>query len=191
MPRQVSSRDRYDEKFNLSLQSKYKEKVFEFAEGKQFDVADVFRDGADIIMNGRLPVLGRIPCGPLEEAVEATPYFVVVPPCLRPRADLGDFLYEAAGDSMSPRIASNDLVLLRPGIEHSEGEICAVNVFRDKGYEGDAEGTLKRVFYEPGRERVILRSINPEYKDMVVNADFVKVVAVFRGAISMDGGRSY
>jgi SOS-response transcriptional repressor LexA len=182
-----SPRERLQERYELMLRPSFKEELSGFSRDADIEMARVMRDGAEMFMRGRLPVLGRIPCGPLQEAIAETPYFEIVPPMLRPRADLGDYLLEASGDSMEPDIKSGDLVMLRPNIEWGEGEICAVQVFHDKGQEGDCDATLKRVFLERAKGKVTLKSINPEFKPMVVDAEYVRVVGVFRGLLRQDG----
>ena len=150
----------------------------------ELDLSSVMRDGTEMFLRGRLPVLGKIPCGPLAEAIEATPYFEIVPPILRPRADLGDYLLEASGDSMAPLVANGDLVILRPGVEWSQGEVCACQVFLDKGdFAGPCEATLKRVFRGDNPSQMVLRAINPAYRDMIVDAEALQIVGVMRGLI--------
>ena len=171
-----------DARATTKLREEDKRDIEDFVQKIGLDISTILREGAFIYRNGYLPVLGRIPCGPLAEAVAETPYHEIVPPMLRPRADLGDYLLEASGDSMSPRVESGDLVMLRPEIAPANGEICAVQIFRDKG-DGAAEATLKRFFWEPGHREVKLKAINTEYEDIVVDAELVHVVGVFRGLL--------
>ena len=138
-------------------------------------------------MNGLVPVLGRVPCGELTEAIAETPYYEMVSPMMRPRADLNDFLLQASGSSMSPRIESNDLVLLRPGIEWSEGDVCAVQVYENDELTGDCHATLKRVFRGKATGTVVLRADNPDYDDMIVPAKRARVIGVMRGLLKPDG----
>lgn len=184
----ATRRELNEERMNLKVKPSFKKKIEGFTQRHDdMDQTSVLREGADTLMNGYLPVLGRIPCGPISEAIAATPYYEIVPPVLKPRADLGDYILEASGDSMEPRITSGDWVILRPDTEPAQGDICALQIYRDKGHEGDCEATLKRLIRESGHETVILRPINPEYKDIVVPADMVKVVGVFRGLIRRNG----
>ena len=183
MPEKTKLQTKYmDASATAKMRSENKREIDEFAQSINSDISTVLRQGALMFRNGYLPVLGRIPCGPLEEAVAETPYHEIVPPMMRPRADLGDYLLEASGDSMSPRVESGDLVMLRPEIAPANGEICAVQIFRDKG-DGAAEATLKRFFWEPGHREVKLKAINTEYEDIVADAELVHVVGVFRGLL--------
>jgi SOS-response transcriptional repressor LexA len=178
----VSRRETHTQRFGMVLKESFQEHLEAFSQRRKKDYAEIMRDGATVLMNGYLPVIGKIPCGPLVEALESTVYFEVAPPAMRPRGDLGDFLLEATGDSNFPKIESGDLVMLRPDIDFSSGELCAVRVWDDAEKVGICQSTLKRVIRK-SEEEFILRAINPDYKDMIVPADCLDVVAVFRGAI--------
>lgn len=120
-----------------------------------------------------IPLLGRIPAGPLSEALES-PEFLSPAELLPHRS--GDFLLKVCGDSMTgDGILDGDLVLLRPGIPVPHGAIAAVCVGDDR------EATLKRVF--PEGPLVRLRAAHPAYKDIVVPAEAVTVAGVFRGLV--------
>jgi repressor LexA len=120
-----------------------------------------------------LPLLGRIPAGPLSEALESPEY--LSPAELLPHRS-GDFLLKVCGDSMTgDGILDGDLVLLRPGIPVPHGAIAAVCVGDER------EATLKRVF--PEGPLIRLRAAHPAYRDIVVPADSVTVAGVFRGLV--------
>ncbi len=127
----------------------------------------------------KLPVVGLVTAGPLREAVQEAGRAVEPGEMLRARR--GDFFLEVDGDSMvGDGILPGDLVLLRPGITISSGEIAAVQVRQnDERYES----TLKRVFFGPKRAKVVLRASNPAYADMEAPADAVEVVGAFRGLV--------
>jgi SOS-response transcriptional repressor LexA len=185
--RPVSRRETKDDRINLNIEPSLKKRLDEYSARHRKDRAAIMREATQHYMAGRLPVIGKIPCGPLELAIEATHYMEMVSPALRPRADLGDYLLEASGDSMAPRIESGDLVMLRPGIEWSEGEVCAVQLFADKNHEGDCEAALKRVFHGKFPDQIILRSYNPQYADKTVFMEQVQIVGVMKGLIKVDG----
>lgn len=120
-----------------------------------------------------IPLLGRIPAGPLSEALES-PEFLSPSELLPHRS--GDFLLKVCGDSMTgDGILDGDLVLLRPGIPVPHGAIAAVCVGDDR------EATLKRVF--PEGPLVRLRAAHPAYRDIIVPAEAVTVAGVFRGLV--------
>lgn len=129
-----------------------------------------------------LPLLGRIPAGPLEEAIQQESQPVSVSELLRARP--GDFLLEVKGDSMTgDGIFEGDKVLLRPEVQLESGEIAAVLV------GAEHEATLKRVHLLPGKEtaaqsgEVILRASNPAYPDRRLPAEEIRIAGVFRGLV--------
>lgn len=75
------------------------------------------------------------------------------------------FFLRVRGSSMAEAIQPGDLVLVEPGLQVHRGEIVVAMI--------DDEATVKRFYPEP--DRVILRSDNPAYADIVVSRDF-KVV---------------
>lgn len=130
---------------------------------------------------GGLPLLGSIPAGPLSEAV-ATADEILEPNSFLPWRE-GDFLLRVRGDSMTgDGIFDRDLVLIRPNVATQQGEIAAVLI-------GDEhETTLKHVFSKG--DKVILHASNPEYADVSLPAETVKVAGVYRGLIRHAGGRA-
>ena len=183
----TSTRENLEAKFNIALKPTHKQRIVDYAKAHEMDAAEIFRDGADLVMNCSLPVLGRIPCGPLAEVIQDVKHYQIAPPHMFPSAKDGDFLLEASGDSMTPRIQSGDFVMLRPNSEVSNGDVCAVQIYRNKDHEGDCEATLIRVFFEDNRQRVILRAYNIEFKDMVHDSAYVKIVAVMKGILAGQG----
>ncbi len=132
-----------------------------------------------------LPLLGRIPAGPLEEAIQQESQAVSVSELLR--AKPGDFLLEVKGDSMTgDGIFEGDKVLLRPQVQLESGEIAAVLIGTDH------EATLKHVHLLPGTKaapdspqagEVLLRASNPAHPDRRLPAEDVRIAGVFRGLI--------
>lgn len=173
----------HEQRLSFYAKPSFKDALDKHATKLGTGMSEILRDATENYINGLLPVIGTIPCGPLAPAIEQTPYFEVAPPLLRPRAVLGDYLLECSGDSMSPRIDDGDLVLLRPDVDWSEGAVCAVQLYHDKGHNGECEATLKRVFHGKTPDRIILRAYNPDYADKVVPAESVKIVGVMKGVI--------
>jgi repressor LexA len=136
----------------------------------------------------QLPLLGKIPAGPLEEALASEAAEAVVVEELL-RAHPGDFLLRVKGDSMiGDGILEGDLVLLRPGVEVHAGEIAAVLSTEGPHWEA----TLKRIFWRgpdgtsvpPAQAtEVLLRASNPAYPDRLFAADSIQIAGVFRGLV--------
>ncbi len=74
----------------------------------------------------------------------------------------GAFFLKVRGDSMADGILPGDLVLVEPDVQVHRSEIVVAMI--------EDEATVKR-FY-PQADRVILRSDNPAYQDIVVARDF-------------------
>lgn len=129
-----------------------------------------------------LPLLGRIPAGPLEEALQQEGQPVSVSELIRARP--GDFLLEVKGDSMTgDGILEGDKVLLRPEVQLESGEIAAVLVGPDH------EATLKHVHLLPSTKNfpyggeVLLRASHPAYPDRRLPSEEVRIAGVFRGLL--------
>lgn len=104
---------------------------------------------------GMLPVLGEISCGAPIFASETKGDYIPAPV----GAD-ADFCLIADGDSMiGARIYDGDIVFIREASEVKNGEIAAVII--------DDEATLKRVYYFPEDEKLILAPENPRYTPLV------------------------
>jgi SOS-response transcriptional repressor LexA len=170
-----------EKKYGLSLLNELRWEVEGFARDTGTDMAKVARQSLELYIRNHLPVLGRIPCGPLAEAIAETKESEMVPAIMRPQRNLGDYLLEAEGDSMAPKIEPGDLVMLRPGIQPAAGEICAVQIVSDDG--GIYEATLKCYYTEDQRRTVVLKAINPEYPDQSFPYERVQVIGVYRGLI--------
>jgi len=105
------------------------------------------------IVKKRVPVLGNIACGEPIFAQEQYGDFV----------DCGvdaDFALTCKGDSMiDARINDGDLVFIKKQDTVENGAIAAVII--------DNDATLKRVFYYPETQKLILQAANPKYEPFV------------------------
>lgn len=102
-----------------------------------------------------IPVLGDIACGMPIYADERRESFASV----SDKFD-ADFCLTARGDSMiGARIFDGDIVFIRSQSAVENGEIAAVIL-------GD-EATLKRVYYYPNEEKLVLSPENPRYAPLV------------------------
>lgn len=102
----------------------------------------------------RLPMLGEISCGVPTFANEEHDGYVIT-------ANIdADFCLTAHGDSMTgARIYDGDIVFIQSTDTVSDGEIAAVII--------DDEATLKRVYYYPREEKLVLSPENPKYAPLV------------------------
>ena len=115
------------------------------------------------------PMLGQIPAGPLDMALGEEEERVAKVEDLLPMIRPGDYFLRVEGDSMvNAGLEEGMTVLLRPGQSPRQGDICAVWV------EGEG-GTLKRVYGEKGRVRLVPE--NDRYEPMTYPADQVQVQA--------------
>ena len=120
------------------------------------------------IKRRRIPMLGKIACGEPIMCEEEYETF----------ADAGadidaDFCVTAQGDSMiNARILDGDIVFIRKQEMVENGEIAAIIV-------NDTEVTLKRFFYYPELNQVVLQPENPSYRPMVYmneDLDHIRVI---------------
>lgn len=103
----------------------------------------------------RIAVLGSIPAGIPVEAVEDIIDFEEISPDL---ATTGIYFgLKVKGNSMQPRIAHNDVVIIRKQETAENGDICAVMV---NGYEA----TLKQI--KRDEKGITLIPFNSEYSPM-------------------------
>ncbi len=120
--------------------------------------------GITPISRKKIPLLGEIACGePIYTNEDRESY-------TEAGTDIkADFCLRAKGDSMiNARILDGDIVFIRKQPVVNNGEIAAVIV-------GD-EATLKRVYYYPETEKLILTPENPKYEPLVyVGAELEQV----------------
>ena len=100
----------------------------------------------------RIPLLGDIACGEPIFADEENGNYVVTSDEIE-----ADFCLRAKGDSMvGARILDGDIVFIRSQPEVENGQIAAVII--------NDEATLKRVYYYPEQQKLILTPENPLYE---------------------------
>ena len=103
----------------------------------------------------RIPMLGEIACGKPIWANEERESYVQAGVNIK-----ADFCLIARGDSMiGARIHDGDIVFCRSQNMVENGEIAAVII-------GD-EATLKRVYYYPDKQKLVLQAENPKYEPFV------------------------
>lgn len=103
----------------------------------------------------KIPLLGEIACGEPIWANEDKEHYVM--------ADMdidADFCLTAKGDSMvNARINNGDIVFIKQMPLVQNGEIAAVII--------DNEATLKRVYYYPDKNKLVLNPENPAYEPLI------------------------
>jgi repressor LexA len=91
-----------------------------------------------------------------------------------------DFCLFAKGDSMiGARIYDGDLVFIRKQSMVENGEIGAILI--------DDSATLKRVYYYPEQNKLILNPENPKYEPLVYIGEELKDIQILGKAVSFIG----
>ncbi len=120
----------------------------------------------------RLPILGEIACGEPIYASEEHESFASADENLD-----ADFCLRAHGDSMiGARIYDGDIVFIRSQNAVDNGEIAAVII--------DDEATLKRVYYYPEKEKLILSPENPKYAPLVYVGGELETIKIIGKAVA-------
>lgn len=124
------------------------------------------------ISTKRLPVLGEIACGNPIFAREEHESFVSADGSLD-----ADFCLMAHGDSMiGARINDGDVIFIRSQASVNNGEIAAVII--------NDEATLKRVYYYPDEEKLILSPENPRYAPLVYIGEELEEIKIIGKAVA-------
>ncbi len=120
----------------------------------------------------RFPLLGSIACGVPIFADEEQELYVEA------GTDLdADFCLRARGDSMTgARIHDGDVVFIRKQSDVDNGEIAAVLI-------GD-EATLKRVFYYPDKQKLVLSAENAKYEPLVYIGEELEQIRIIGKAVA-------
>lgn len=119
----------------------------------------------------RVPILGRVPAGPVSQAFELADEYVTVDPKMLPAGKV--FGLEVRGDSMRDAgIIENDIVIVRAQAAADPGDIVVARVGEDV--------TVKRLVRQGGRW--MLKPENSAYQPIAADeAEVVgKVVALMR-----------
>lgn len=124
------------------------------------------------ISRRKLPVLGSIACGePVYAEQEHECYMY------DGGAFDADFCLIAKGDSMiGARIHPGDAVFIRRQDSAENGQIAAVII--------DGEATLKRVYYYPAQQKLILCPENPKYAPLLYTGSELEQVRIVGIAVA-------
>lgn len=124
------------------------------------------------IESKRIPMIGEIACGEPIYANEEHETFATADKDLD-----ADFCLRAHGDSMvGARIYDGDIVFLRSQNAVDNGEIAAVII--------NDEATLKRVYYYPNEQKLILLPENPRYAPLVYVRDELSGIKIIGKAVA-------
>lgn len=158
------------------------EKVAEIAKALQTTSAwlmgwksaeDKFMDTTLPVKSKSIPMLGKISCGKPSYANEEVGTEVSTLSSTR-----ADFCLVAKGDSMiNARIFDGDIVFVRKDVPIQNGDIAVVIV-------GD-EATLKRVYFDADKHKMILQAENSKYQPLVFVGDELKDVAILGKAVAL------
>lgn len=118
------------------------------------------------------PVLGKIACGKPKFADEERETVVLADAHID-----ADFILYADGDSMTgARIMPGDIVFIKKQPVVDNGEIAAVMI-------GD-EATLKRVYYYPDKNKLVLQAENPKYEPLIYINEELNDVRILGKAVA-------
>lgn len=120
----------------------------------------------------RVPLLGKVACGKPIYSPNYDDGFALI------NSDvIADFALEAKGDSMSgANICEGDVVFFAETEQVDNGQIAAVFV--------DNEVTLKRVYYYPEQNRLMLAAENPKYPPMVYTNEELNDIRIIGRAVA-------
>lgn len=135
------------------------------------------RDPEDTIMNFSLnsgdivyiPILGRVPCGPLKEAITDDDKCFPMPESILGNGDY--FILKASGDSMiDAGIDDGDYILVKKQIVAKEGDIVVAFI--------DGETTIKRIHFDGEKKEIVLQPENKKYSAVSYGKVEVQGVAI-------------
>ena len=124
------------------------------------------------IAKQKLPLLGEVACGKPIFANEERESYIEAGTDLQ-----ADFCLKAKGDSMiNARIHDGDIIFVRKQNVVNNGEIAVVII--------DDSATLKRVFYYPDDQKLILQAENPKYEPLVYIGEELDHVHILGKAVA-------
>lgn len=116
-----------------------------------------------------IPILGRVPCGPVKEAIAEDDKCFPLPESILDNGDY--FILEASGDSMiGAGIDEGDYILVKHQNTANEGEIVVAIV--------DGNTTIKRIHYDDANQQYVLYPENPRYTEQTFDNLDIQGIAV-------------
>lgn len=153
---------------NGSYVPKY-DKIVKIADYLGISVQELMGNVAE--NKGSVPILGAVACG---EPIFAEENIMGYAPCLY--GVKADLCLIAKGDSMvGARIYDGDMVFIKRQSMVENGEIAAVII-------GDS-ATLKRVYYYPEQNKLILNPENPKYEPFVYVGEELNQIEIIGKAV--------
>ena len=117
----------------------------------------------------KVPLLGAIACG--EPIYREEEEWISLPTDIK-----ADFCLRCEGDSMiNARINDGDIVFIRACPEGENGQIAAISI--------NNEVTLKRVYYYPEKNKLVLNPENPKYEPFVYTNEELNEVRILGKAV--------
>ena len=117
----------------------------------------------------KVPLLGAIACG--EPIYKEENEWITLPTDIK-----ADFCLRCEGDSMiNARINDGDIVFIKSCPEVENGQIAAVSI--------DNEVTLKRVYYYPEKNKLVLNPENPAYEPFVYTDEELNDIRILGKAV--------
>ena len=124
------------------------------------------------ITTQKSPFLGSVACGQPIYAEEDKESYIVLGTNIK-----ADFCLRAQGDSMiDARIHDGDIVYVRKQEAVDNGEVAVVLI-------GD-EATLKRVYYYPDKQKLLLQPANPKYEPFIYVGDELDQIRILGKAVA-------
>lgn len=170
----ISKVERGDREINQSMIVKYAQALgvsptyLMFGENSSFDVESY---GLRPITRKRFPMLGEIACGKPIFANEEHESYIDASSSID-----ADFCLTAKGDSMiNAGIKDGDVVFIKMMEMVNNGDIAAVII--------DDEATLKRVYYYPNQQKLLLSPENPKYPPLIYENEQLDTINILGKAV--------
>ena len=146
--------------------------LYGWDEGCDFPTLSLKSGISDSFKLRRIPILGEVACGIPIYAEEEHESFIISDGVYD-----ADFCLRASGDSMiGARIYDGDIVFIRAQNSVDNGDVAVV-------LNGD-EATLKRVYYYPEEQKLILSPENPKYAPLVYIGEELSSVKILGKAVA-------
>lgn len=125
------------------------------------------------VTSKKIPIIGEVACG--QPVYAEQQYDLFTAPMSGINADAALI---ARGESMkNADISDGDVVLIRLTPEVDNGQIAVVII--------DDEATLKRFYYYPKQNLVVLRPENPDFQDLVYTGEELENIRIIGKAVAV------